>query len=91
MATKLDSVDKKIEEKSKELARMPEERRSQVKEEIQKLSGSREKLNKQREVLEKKLQEGRILSGPEERRYVLLEIIIPSQQRGARDNLHWAE
>ncbi|XP_021353306.1 kinesin-like protein KIF27 [Mizuhopecten yessoensis] len=76
MSTKLDSMDKKLEEKSKELAQTPEEHQAHVKEEIQKLSDSREKLNKQRLVLEKKLHDGRILSGQEERRMIELDEAI---------------
>lgn len=76
VSTKLDSVDKKLEEKSKELAQTPEAHQAQVKEEIQRLSENREKLNKQRLVLEKKLQDGRILSGPEERRMIELDEAI---------------
>ncbi|XP_033751505.1 LOW QUALITY PROTEIN: kinesin-like protein KIF27 [Pecten maximus] len=76
VSTKLNSVDKKLEEKSKELAQTPEEHQAQVKDEIQTLSDSREKLNKQRLVLEKKLQDGRILSGPEERRMIELDEAI---------------
>lgn len=68
VSTKLDSVEKRIAGKSKELSVTPEEHQQQVREEIQKLRHGRDKLMKQRSGLDEKLHEGSILSAQEERR-----------------------
>ncbi|XP_064601119.1 kinesin-like protein KIF27 [Liolophura sinensis] len=76
VSTKLDSVEKRIAEKSKELSVTPEERQQQVREEIQKLRQGRDKLTRQRSGLDEKLHEGSILSAQEERRLIELDEAI---------------
>ena len=68
ISAKLDTVDKKIEEKKKELVDTPEEQRKQLKEDIGRLKHSREKLKKQRSAVDEKIHEGQVLSPEEERR-----------------------
>lgn len=59
-----------IDEKSRELTHTPVEDQQRVKEELSLLQGNRDTLEKKRRVLEEKLHEGRLLSAPEERRWV---------------------
>lgn len=61
-------VDRKIEEKARELTQTPDARSSTVKEDIEKLQQTRDKLQKQRSLLDDKLHGGSLLSAAEERR-----------------------
>lgn len=72
LSTKLETVERKLEEKKKELPEVTEDRKMQVKEEILKLRQTRDKLNKQRSLVDEKLKEGKMLSVEEERRPVFL-------------------
>ncbi|KAH9519223.1 Kinesin-like protein kif27 [Bulinus truncatus] len=76
LSTKLDSVERKLVEKKKELPEVTEDRRSQVIEDIQKLRHTKEKINKQRAELDDKLKEGKILSIDEERRLIEMDEAI---------------
>ena len=69
VSSKLDSVEKLLDEKTRELSQTPVERQQQIKGEIDVLLSNRDKIQKQRIILEEKLQEGRLLSPVEERRY----------------------
>lgn len=62
-------VERKLEEKSRELAQTPDLRAEPLKEDIEKLQQTRDKLQKQRTMLDEKLHGGSLLSGSEERRY----------------------
>lgn len=68
MSTKLDTVDRMIDEKNRELAHTPKGDQQRVREELGLLQGNRDMLQKKRAVLEEKLKEGKLLSGQEERR-----------------------
>ena len=68
VSSKLESVERKMEEKCKELSQTPRDHQTKVKEEFKELQKGREKLKKQWQVLDTKLQEGTILSPQEERR-----------------------
>ena len=70
VSSKLDVVDKKIDEKSREMAQTPRGSltQSQLKEELGKLEGGRERLRTQRQVLDCKLHDGALLTPQEERR-----------------------
>jgi hypothetical protein len=68
VSTKLETLDKRLEEKTNELSKTPTEQQQFVKEEMGKLQEGRDKLGRQRTILEDKLREGRLLSGQEERR-----------------------
>ena len=72
VSSKLDSVEKLLDEKTRELSQTPVERQQQIKGEIDVLLSNRDKIQKQRIILEEKLQEGRLLSPVEERRYIVL-------------------
>ena len=61
-------VERKLEEKSRELSQTPDLRADSLKEDIEKLHHTREKLQKQRSLLDDKLHGGSLLSGSEERR-----------------------
>ncbi|XP_078332440.1 kinesin-like protein KIF27 isoform X6 [Crassostrea virginica] len=76
VSTKLDTVDRMIDEKSRELTHTPVEDQQRVKEELSLLQGNRDTLEKKRRVLEEKLHEGRLLSAPEERRMIELDEAI---------------
>ncbi|XP_041366340.1 kinesin-like protein KIF27 [Gigantopelta aegis] len=76
ISAKLDTVDKKIEEKKKELAETPEEQKKQLKEDIAHLKHTREKLRKQRSAMDEKIHEGQVLSPKEERRLIELDEAI---------------
>ena len=71
MSTKLEVVERKLEEKGRELIRTPDNRSEAIREEMDKLQQVRDKLQKQRSVLDDKLHEGSLLSASEERRLVL--------------------
>ena len=68
VSTKLETLDKRLEEKTNELSKTSTEQQQFVKEEMGKLQEGRDKLGRQRTILEDKLREGRLLSGQEERR-----------------------
>ena len=68
VANKLESVERKMEEKNEELSASPEEKQLKHREELKSLQQGRERLLKQRHVLEDKLHEGTLLSPEEERR-----------------------
>lgn len=65
---KMDSVEKDLEEKKRELPEATDEHRVQVKEDILKLRQTREKLQKKMAALDSKLSEGKVLSLEDERR-----------------------
>ncbi|VDI28294.1 kinesin family member 4/21/27 [Mytilus galloprovincialis] len=73
VSMKLDTLDKRLEEKTSELSKTPTEQQQFVKEEMSKFQEGRDKLARQRTVLENKLREGRLLSGQEERRIIELD------------------
>ncbi|KAL4224634.1 Kinesin-like protein kif27 [Mactra antiquata] len=73
VSTKLDMVERKLEEKSRELAQTPDSRGIAIKEDIEKLQQTRDKLHKQRALLDDKLHGGSLLSGSEERRLIELD------------------
>lgn len=75
MSSKIDMVDRKLEEKALELAQVPDSRASTVREDIDKLQQTREKLQKQRSLLDDKLQGGSLLSAAEERRFDLFIVM----------------
>lgn len=68
----MESMDKKIEEKAKEVGLTPRENQVKVKEELKSLQHGKERLRKQRGVLDCKLSDGTLLSPQEERRYDVL-------------------
>ena len=68
MSSKIETVEKRLEEKKRELPKVPDELRSGVKEEIGKLRQTRDKLHRQRTELDDRLVEGKVLSVEEERR-----------------------
>ncbi len=68
LTTKLDSVDRRIGEKTHEMVITPREQQSKLKDELKSLSQGRDKLKKQRTMLDSKLHEGSVLSPQEERR-----------------------
>jgi len=68
VTNKLDMVDRKLEEKTRELSQTPDNRASSVREDLEKLTQTRDKLHKQRALLDDKLHGGSLLSGAEERR-----------------------
>ncbi|XP_045174185.2 kinesin-like protein KIF27 isoform X3 [Mercenaria mercenaria] len=73
VSSKLDMVERKLEEKSRELAQTPDLRAEPLKEDIEKLCQTRDKLQKQRALLDEKLHGGSLLSGNEERRLIELD------------------
>ncbi len=70
VSTKLESVERRIDEKSREVAATPRTSQAQIKEELKALQQGRDRLKKQRDILDTRLQEGAILSPQEERRSV---------------------
>ena len=70
MSAKMDSVERRLEEKRRELPDTGEEGRAKVKEEIHKLKHMREKLGRQRGEIEDTLRAGTVLAPEEERRWV---------------------
>lgn len=76
VSTKLDTVDRMIDEKNRELAHTPQGDQQRVREELGLLQSNRDTLQKKRAVLEEKLQEGKLLSGQEERRMIELDEAI---------------
>ncbi|XP_048780280.1 kinesin-like protein KIF27 isoform X2 [Ostrea edulis] len=76
VSSKLDTVDRMIDEKSRELTNTPFEDQQRIKEELGLLQGNRDTLQKKRGVLEEKLQDGRLLSPQEERRLIELDEAI---------------
>ena len=70
VSSKLEVVERKLEEKGRELIHTPENRSEMIKEEMDKLQQVRDKLQKQRGLLDVKLHEGSLLSASEERRLV---------------------
>ena len=68
MSMKLDSVDRRIREKTEEASGTPRERQGAVRDELRMLQAGREKLKVKWEELDSKLKEGAILSEEEERR-----------------------
>ncbi|KAK3104146.1 hypothetical protein FSP39_024813, partial [Pinctada imbricata] len=76
VSSKLDSVEKILDEKTRELAHTPVDRQQQLVDEIGMLRGQRDKIQKQRVVLEEKLHEGKVLSPAEERRMIELDEAI---------------
>ncbi|XP_061178029.1 kinesin-like protein KIF27 isoform X2 [Saccostrea echinata] len=76
VSSKLDTVDRMIDEKSRELAHTPLEDQQRIKEELGLLQGNRDTLQKKRGVLEEKLQEGRLMSPQDERRLIELDEAI---------------
>ena len=75
MSNKLEVIDRKIEEKSQEVALSPRpDIQGQLREELQKLKHNRDRLCKQREVLDAKLHDGTILTPQEERRSAIKTI-----------------
>ena len=61
-------MDKKIEEKSREMALSSEEQRAKMSNEVKTLQQGRDRLNKQKSALDGKLNDGNIMSPQEERR-----------------------
>uniref|UniRef100_K1PAX1 Kinesin-like protein KIF27 n=1 Tax=Magallana gigas TaxID=29159 RepID=K1PAX1_MAGGI len=76
VSTKLDTVDRMIDEKNRELAHTSQGDQQRVREELGLLQSNRDTLQKKRAVLEEKLQEGKLLSGQEERRMIELDEAI---------------
>ena len=73
LSAKLQSVEHRIGEKTNELEAVTSHNdKAKVKDELHKLTQGREKLRKQRLVLDAKLQDGCLLSPPEDRRCVFL-------------------
>lgn len=71
VSTKLETVEKILEEKSKEMAGTPRDAQPKLKEDITKLQQAKDKLRKQKSVLDTKHHNGAMLSKQEERRYGL--------------------
>ena len=70
MSAKIESVERKLEEKNRELLQTPDGRpAASIKEEVDKLRQVRDKLQKQRATLDDKLEEGSLLTEEEDRRY----------------------
>ncbi|XP_064634767.1 kinesin-like protein KIF27 isoform X2 [Lineus longissimus] len=76
VANKLEAVEKKLQEKTREMAQTPEEERAELQKEVQNLEHGREVLMRQRNVLDEKLHGGNLLSADEERRLIELEEAI---------------
>ncbi len=70
VSNKLESVERRIEEKSKEMVISPREDQEKIREELKALQSSREKLRQQKQSLDSRLQDGAILSPQEQRRCV---------------------
>lgn len=68
VSSKIDLVDRKLEEKSRELAQTPVSVSDGVRDEMDKLRLTRDKLHKQRSLLDDKLHDGSLLSASEERK-----------------------
>ena len=72
VSTKLESMDRRIEEKTKEISATPEDEQGRLKEELRSLQQGRDKLRKQKAVLDSKLQDGATLTPQEQRRLEFL-------------------
>ena len=70
VSTKLELVERKLEDKGRELIHTPDNRSEGIREEMSKLQQVRDKLQQQRSTLDVKLHEGTLLSQSEERRWV---------------------
>ncbi|RUS90634.1 hypothetical protein EGW08_001631 [Elysia chlorotica] len=70
VSAKMDSVERRLEEKRRELPDVGEEGRARAKEEIIKLKHTREKLGRQRAEIEDTLRTGSVLAPEEERRLI---------------------
>ena len=68
VSTKLESVERRIQEKSQELCDTPQEKQGSIKDEVKVMNKGRDQLRQQRNKLDDKLREGAILSRQEERR-----------------------
>ena len=71
VSTKLESMDRRIEEKTKEISATPRDGQGKLKEELRTLQQGRDKLKKQKALLDSKLQEGAILTPQEHRRLAI--------------------
>ena len=68
VSLKLDSVERRIQEKQEEVAGTPRDQQGAVHDELRALQAAREKLREKWQHMDGKLQEGAILSAEEERR-----------------------
>ena len=68
VSTKLESVERRIEEKTKEICSTPRDKQGSLKDEVKVMNKGRDQLRDQRTQLDDKLRDGSILSGQEERR-----------------------
>ena len=68
VSTKLESMDRRIEEKAKEISATPRDEQGRLKEELRSLQLGRDNLRKQKVVLDSKLQDGATLTPQEQRR-----------------------
>ena len=74
---KLESVERRIQEKTQEAVGTPREQQGVLKDELKVLQVGRDKLKKQRDILDGRLKDGSILSTQEERRSVLFILADP--------------
>ena len=63
-------MDRRIEEKAREISGTPRDDQGRLKDELKSLQQGRDRLKKQKQILDSKLQEGAILSPQEQRRFV---------------------
>ena len=68
VSNKLEAVEKKLQDKTREMATTPQAERADLEKEVASLEHGRETLMKQRNALDEKLHEGNLLSADEERR-----------------------
>lgn len=80
VSTKLESMDRRIEEKSKEIAATPREGQARTREELKSLQQEKEKLLKRKQVLDAKMKEGAVLSPQEQRRFLELTFLARHYQ-----------
>ena len=73
VSTNLESMDRRIEEKTKEISATPRDEQGRLKEELRSLQQGRDKLRKQKAVLDSKLQDGATLTPQEQRRLGFLD------------------
>ena len=69
VSTKLESVERRLEEKNREIVETPRDKQGSLKEEVKVIYKGRDVLRQQRTHLDDKLRDGAILTAQEERRY----------------------
>ena len=73
VSARIDSADRKIDEKAKEIISTPRDQQSKLKEELKLLTQGRDRIAKQRDALDAKVREQAILSPAEDRRLIEID------------------